>query len=137
MSQENVKLVRRTKEDFNRGDYAAALTGFAADVEWVHALDPLSGPQTYRGHAELLGFWQKVAALWEGFRSEAQEYIDAGDRVVVPTRVCGRGRTSGAEVTTSEVELLTIRDGLIARRESFAELGDALAAAGLEAGAGG
>ena len=131
MSAENVALVRRSKETFNRGDRDGALESFAEDVEWVHPLDPFSGPQVFHGRSELRAFWAKVDAVWDDFRSEAQEYIDAGERVVVPARVTGRGRTSGAEVSMVEIEVLTIRDWAIAHRSAYAELDEALRAVGL------
>jgi ketosteroid isomerase-like protein len=34
MSQENVEIVRRCCEAFNRGDYEAALDALDPDIEW-------------------------------------------------------------------------------------------------------
>jgi ketosteroid isomerase-like protein len=130
MSEENVELVRRAKEAFNRGEREGALRYFAEDVEWVHPLDPFTGRQTFRGHAELLAFWARLDGQWDEFRSEAKEYIDAGERVVVPGRVTGRGRTSGATPSMLEVEVLTVSGGRITRRESYADLAHALEAVG-------
>ena len=43
----------------------------------------------------------------------------------------GRGATSGAEVRSTNYELLTFREGLIVRIREFYDEGEALEAAGL------
>jgi ketosteroid isomerase-like protein len=44
----------------------------------------------------------------------------------------GRGATSGAEVRSTEYELLTMRDGMIVRIREFYDESAALEAAGLQ-----
>jgi ketosteroid isomerase-like protein len=91
---------------------------------------PVHGAADVPRYAELLAFWARLDGQWDEFRSEAKEYIDAGERVVVPGRVTGRGRTSGATPSMLEVEVLTVSGGRITRRESYADLAHALEAVG-------
>jgi hypothetical protein len=51
--------------------------------------------------------------------------------VLVEAIEVGRGAASGAEVRTTNYELLTIRDGMIMRIREFYAAGDAFEAAGL------
>ncbi len=60
-----------------------------------------------------------------------EEFIDAGNRVVVRAYFRGRGRGSGLEVDTRFYELYTLRGGKIVRVDEFTGLEEALEAAGL------
>ena len=80
MSQENVEIVRSTYEAFDRGDIDAVLSN--ADPGLVtHRADPEAA--TWHGPG---GFLQAMADWTEGFdqfNARAEEFIDAGDRVIV------------------------------------------------------
>ena len=60
-----------------------------------------------------------------------QEFIDAGDRVLVTVRHRGRGRESGIEVDSSFYLVYSLRNGKVARSDEYADRDDALEAAGL------
>ena len=61
-----------------------------------------------------------------------QRIIDCGgDEVLVEATEVGRGAMSGAEVRSTEYELLTIRDGMIVRVREYYEKAAALEAVGL------
>jgi ketosteroid isomerase-like protein len=69
---------------------------------------------------------------WASYRSEVEEAIDLGDRVLLLVHNFGRLEGSTAEVKISSANIWTVRDGKIARAEFFTTLDDALKAAGLE-----
>ena len=60
-----------------------------------------------------------------------EEFVDAGDRVVVALHLRGRGRGSGVEIDARFFDVYTIRDGKIVRMDEFTERFAALEAAGL------
>jgi len=62
---------------------------------------------------------------------EPQEFIDAGDRVVVPLQFGGEARYTGIEVKFAVVHVVTIRDGKVARLDIYMTRAEALEAAGL------
>ena len=97
MSQENVDLVRRTIGAFNSGDWDASLEYMDEDIEW-RAADAVPDQDSYFGRDGVRAFWTAWTDNFEGFRPEVEEVIDAGDDVVVLTRIRGRGIASGAEV---------------------------------------
>jgi ketosteroid isomerase-like protein len=72
-----------------------------------------------------------VAAEFEDVYTEPEELIDAGARVVVPVRVSGRGRQSGAAVDLRLTMVVALRDGLIVHIRNYPEKDEALEAAGL------
>jgi ketosteroid isomerase-like protein len=113
VSQENVELVRTAYAAFNRRDVDAAMKEAAPDAELD--LSRASGP--YRGVYRLDQLRRAIddfVATFESVRFEPDEFIDAGEYVVVPVTVHIRGR-DGIEATARGVQLWTIRDGTVVR----------------------
>src|SRR5919109_1955314 len=100
MSRENVELVRRLAEAFNRGELDAALAFFDPDIVWHE--DP-SFPEAgvYRGREEWEAYARQFLAEFSEMRFEPGEAIEAGDDVVVNMRIHGSGSASGAEFDLS------------------------------------
>ena len=126
MSQENVKAARELLEAYKRGDYEAASAYLAPDVEWQVGQE---GP--LHGRAAVREMWKRWDSDWEELETTGEEFIDAGDKVVVAVHYRGRGRTSGAEVNDRLFEVHTFRQGKCARKVEYKERSDALEAAGL------
>jgi 2-(1,2-epoxy-1,2-dihydrophenyl)acetyl-CoA isomerase len=130
MSDQNVKLVRDLHEAVAEGGFEAARDFLHPDFQMSQLpLHPEAG--TYRGPpaVESMQAWM---ASFEEFRWEAEEFIDAGDRVVVVIRERGRGRGGGVALDDSFGSVYTIREGKIALLQWFHDKDEALAAAGLE-----
>jgi ketosteroid isomerase-like protein len=131
VSQENVDVVRRATDALNRGDLDAWMAETDPEVEWyVLSHDPNPGP--YRGYHEVLTMvsgWQEAFA---DFRADAQEYIDAGEYVIVPTRMRGRPRASDAEVALDEVYVSKIHEGHVVEVREYATRAQAFDALGLD-----
>jgi ketosteroid isomerase-like protein len=124
MSQENVEAARRCLEAYCRGDYEEASEYLAPDVVWDTGQElPAHGPAAVRD------VWRRWDAEWEELETVAEEFIDAGDRLVVIVRYRGRGRVSGIEVNDRQFEVHTLRDGRCIRKVEFQTRSEALAAA--------
>jgi uncharacterized protein len=130
MSQENVEIVRGEYEAFARDDVDAALAGLDPEIE-VRPPREVLGEDSYHGHAGFLAYSGRWLGSWEEYRLIPEEFIDAGDRVVVAYRAVGRGKGSGIEVETRMAHLWTIRNGKAVRLEMFRTPAEALEAAGL------
>jgi uncharacterized protein len=129
MSQENVEIVRRGYEHFNRTgevDLSDLDPEILYDVS-RRTFDPL----VYHGHEGVQEFVALLREQWASMRLEPQEFVDAGDKVVVSLRLVGVGKESGVETTANTAHLLTFRDGKIVRQTVFQTMDDALKAAGL------
>jgi uncharacterized protein len=130
MAQENVELVRRGYAAFVRGDIAGILDILDPEVE---ASDPFgfSTSDAYRGHD---GFVQTVRDgldAFERYEIKADEFIDAGDDVVVSVRISGVGRESGAVVNMHLFHVWTVREGRAVLGRTFQTKDAALEAVGL------
>jgi ketosteroid isomerase-like protein len=126
MSEENVEIVRRFCEAYLRGDHAGAAGYLAPDVVYEVGQElPARGP------GELMAKWQRWESDWEWLETVFEEFIDAGDQVVVTVRYSGRGRASGVELQDRLFEVHTLRDGKCVRKRDFRERSEALEAAGL------
>jgi ketosteroid isomerase-like protein len=131
MSQENVEIVRAMRDAYNRGDRDAALKDMSPDFE-LDMSRSMGLPQQ-RGIFkldQLRQFWDELVETWESLRMEAEDFIEAGDLVIVPQTAYARGRY-GIEVRSRTAVVYTIRDGAIVRMTMYQELDDALEAAGL------
>ena len=130
MSLENVEIVRRVYEGFNRLDLTAMLDLLSPDIEWWdRADDPdASVHRGYEAVAKHLAEFDDLAEL----RVEPQEFIDARDFVVIPTRQVGHGRTSGAFFEENQVNVFRVRDGKVTQVREYRERSEALKAVGLE-----
>ena len=128
MSRENVELARRSLEAFVRGDVDGALE--AAHPELVATRVHPDGA-VFHGPDGLL----RMVADWvEGFSEwsfTADEYIDAGERVVVRQHQRGLGAGSGVPVEDDYWLVYTFADGQIVLFEVFADREQALRSAGL------
>ena len=130
MSQENVEIVRRRFEAFNRGDLPAMLALTDPDVEWWDRADDPWGATHHRGRDACMKHLAEISEDAE-LHIEALDYIDAGDLVVVPVRLVGRGRASGVPFDEKEVHVFRLRDGLVIETREYRDLSEALAAVGL------
>jgi ketosteroid isomerase-like protein len=136
MSRENVERARKAYDALGlavrKGDFDAFFHEYVhAEIEWV----PLEGgPDSYavqRGEGPVKARLMEMLDVMEEPQIEAEEIIDAGERVVVAVRVSGRGRGSGIDVKASWFHVLTPRDDKVVRIEWYDSREKALEAAGL------
>ncbi|MEK6252241.1 MAG: nuclear transport factor 2 family protein [Actinomycetota bacterium] len=137
MSQENIELSRRVFAELARANEldevertdAALEEFFDPDVEWVPVPQGLLAGSTYQGYEGIRRFWADFVSAWDEYLMEPQEFLDAGDQVVVIVRV--RGRMHKLEINEVWSVLNTFRDGRIVRVQGFTSRDGALEAAGL------
>jgi ketosteroid isomerase-like protein len=130
MSERNVEAVRRGYEAFARGDIAAAMDLFHPDVEWHDPDRPGGG--TYRGHEGVLRNMAEWLEGWEEFRLEPEEFLAAGDQVVVLVRQSGRGKGSGVEIEGPLAQVFRLREGKVVWARIYASREEALKSVGLQ-----
>jgi ketosteroid isomerase-like protein len=86
------------------------------EVEWTAP----EGGTTYRGREGVRQRLEEWLESFDDFRYEVQRVVDCGgDEVLVVATEVGRGAMSGAEVRSTNYELLTIRDGMIVRIREY------------------
>ena len=131
MSQENVKLVRRSFEAIGRWDIDGLLEFYDSDVHFL----PLTGTRVesggYRGHAGVRAYFEEVANVWDELHPYGDDFRVVGNDVVVLGGCTVRGSGSGAETDTPMAFVVTVKDGKIKSHRGYRTRADALEAAGL------
>ena len=124
MSQENVEIVRAAIDAANRDDWDAFYKDMAPgfELDMSRAVGPVSGVLSLDQVRRVL---EDFAGYWESLRIEPHQFIEAGDRLVMPRTVHVRGR-DGIEVVSRPTLVWTIRDGAIERVVLYQERQDAL-----------
>ncbi len=118
MSAENVEVVRAAYEAFRSGDLEGVGKYFADDVVW-ESPDTLPIGGVFRGRDLVLGSFAEIPKYWSEFSVDPDEYIDAGDHVVV------RGIQSvtgpGGSTESRYLHLFTLSNGKVTRGEYIAD----------------
>jgi ketosteroid isomerase-like protein len=133
MSRKNVDLVRQAYLAWNRGDIETAFEFLDPEVE-VAVPPEFPEAGTYRGRAEIRRFVEtELLPALEDARAEPEQFLDAGDQVVVFVRYFGRGRESGLEVKGAIVDghVWTVREDKAVKLEMYQGTENALRAARL------
>jgi ketosteroid isomerase-like protein len=132
MSQENVEIVRRNTDAYNRGDLDGLLENWAPDavVDWSRSRGFDAG--VFRGHDAIRAHWQRLLEAFDEVRIELVDPIEEVEDGLLVVENLGylRGR-DGIEVQTRSALLITIRDGQTASFTLYQTKQDALEAAGL------
>jgi ketosteroid isomerase-like protein len=130
MSQENVEIVMRASEVLQRRDWHGETQLFDPNVELHGTIGGLEEGKILRGLSEIGRAYEiENDEVWEEHRIEPQEFIDAGDRVVVLQREYQRSK-SGAELVIDTATVLDLRDGRIVRIQGYMNPAEALEAVG-------
>jgi ketosteroid isomerase-like protein len=129
MSQENVELVRAQVERFKTtGEFSPETS--AEDIAWH---DPPDFPDA-QVHIGMDGVFKALATwadAWSEWQIELNEYVDAGDHVLVRGTQSGRGKDTGVLVEQPLCLVYLVRDGKVVEVRAFFDEHQALVAAGM------
>jgi ketosteroid isomerase-like protein len=136
MSEENVEVVRRAYEAFNRGGPEAVINEglWPPELVWDFSPSGIPGLGVYTGFDEIRTFFEKdwfAAFPFDEWKVELDELIDNGDQVIAVSRQRGRGASSGVGAELEQAFIITVGDGEIVRVESYLDRDKAFEAAGL------
>ena len=131
MSEESAEIVRRLFAAHARRDMTAIEEMYDPSIEWedVSGLWGDWGVRRGRdGVREAFASWFKA---FEDVTFTAEDLFDAGEHVVVATRLRGRGRGSGLEVDQRITLVWTVNDRRVTHVRGYRDRSDALEALGL------
>ena len=114
MSRENVEIVLRAYEALNDRAFSRISEFLDPEVE-IDVSRNVLNPGMHHGHSDFEGMVRATDEVWEDFRNEILETIDAGDRVVVAVRNTATGGASGVMTQMELFHVLTLREGKIVR----------------------
>ncbi len=135
MSGENVEIVRRAIEAFNRAGTAGAVSSglYADDVEWDGTRSGVPGAGVERGIDDVVAFFEEnwfAAFPFEDWEIHIEEAIDNGDKVVFTSHQRARGASERGGESLALGSIFTLRNGQIVRMQVFQRPEDARKAAG-------
>lgn len=115
----NVDNARSAYEAFGRGDLETLREMLAEDSTWLTSDELPLGGET-KGRDAILGNFAQIPNYWTSFSVEPEEFIDAGDWVVV--RGTQRAGNDSGEFESPFAHLMMFSaDGKIARGEFYAD----------------
>ncbi|MGH2922622.1 MAG: nuclear transport factor 2 family protein [Solirubrobacterales bacterium] len=145
MSPQNVEKARafypsrpiNLAATFSEGDVASRLAEefdevFHRDFETVDPTGTVTA-RSLRGMSGYVEGFREWFSSWESWEVVAEDFIESGDKVLVVLEVTGRSR-SDVEISQRAANVLTFRDGRVARVEIHLDLDAARRAAGVEPG---
>src|SRR3990170_6762469 len=91
-----LEAARSSYEAFGRGDLDAVVADMHPEIEW-HQAQGLPHGGLYRGLAEVRRaiFDPLAESWWDEFHADPDEFLEAGEHVVVLGRYTGRAKETG------------------------------------------
>ena len=130
MSDDNLDVVRRALDAWNRGDLERALEDMHpdAEVDWSDSRGLHRG--IFRGREQVTRFYEEWFEVFERVEIHPEELIEVGEHVVVPNLGRARGR-EGVSVSARSTQVFTLREGKVVRVRLYQDQEAALRAVGL------
>jgi len=122
-----MEIIRRGYEHF----VATGEIHGHADLVWDVSNLGWPDQQIYRGPVGAMQFNAEWADAWDDWELEPEDFIEAGERVVVIVNQRGRSKATGVPVDMRFAQVWTLRDGWAIRMQMYASVEEALDAVGL------
>jgi ketosteroid isomerase-like protein len=123
MSKENIALIKGIYDAFGKGDVPAVLGAMSPGIVWNEAENfPYADKNPYVGpDAIVQGVFMRLATEWDGFTVAPEEFLDAGDTIVVLGRYRGSYKATGKQQNTQMVHVWRVKDGKAAQFQQYAD----------------
>lgn len=117
----NLEVIQELYRAFREKDYDAFLHICAPSLEWIQNEGFPQGA-TYRGaEAVVKGVFKSNDARWEKFSFHIEQYLDAGDSVIVIGAYVGRHRQSQKPLHAAAAHVYELVNGKVCRFRMFAD----------------
>jgi uncharacterized protein len=123
MSQDNIAVIRGMYESFSTGDVTSILDQMHQHIEWCQAENFIYADRSpYRGpQAVLEGVFMRLASEWADFKVMPEEWLDAGNHIVVLGIYSGRHKESGKEVRAQFAHIWGVTHGRVVRFQQYTD----------------
>ena len=132
MFEDDAERLRRAYQAFNEDGIEAFLERLAPEVQLRDRESSPDRAETRYGKEGIKELFASYMEAFDALRLEPQEFIDAGDQIVVSLHQRVRGKGSGAEVVGNIAHVWTMRGEAPFRLRIFRDTESALAALGAE-----
>jgi ketosteroid isomerase-like protein len=128
MSEANETIVRAIYACMAAGDVPGLIARMDPDIVWTEAENfPYADRSPYRGPDGVLsGLFARLGSEWDGFAAVPDEFLDAGDTIVVLGRYRGTYHATGRALDAQFAHVWTVEGG---RATAFRQYTDTLQAA--------
>lgn len=125
MSRENVEVVRRLHEAWERDGFGVVEELMDPAIEWVNP-DYAVEPGTRRGYEQFAAAATALLDVYSDFRVAAIDSFEVAGRVVVQALVATRSRGNSVPIESRRGYVFDVRDGKVTRFAWFNDPADAL-----------
>ena len=130
--QADFEVVRQTWGAMSKGGARACLPLIAEDVEIVPFGAALQS-RSYAGHEGVLDWWDnEIVPNWQTFEVIPEEFERVDERLLVFGHWRACGRASGVSLEVPATWVIEVRDGKIARWQTFTDRQEAIESVGLD-----
>jgi ketosteroid isomerase-like protein len=133
MFHEDVERLRGAYEAFNEGGGVEAILARLGAEFQVRDRESAPDRETRYGREGIKQLFDSYMEAFDALHLEPEEFIDAGDQIVVSLHQRVRGKGSGAEVEGRIAHVWTMRGGAALRLKIFSDKARALEALEAEA----
>lgn len=123
--REEIALLRAAYDAFNRGDIDAAVEPLDPDIEWSEPAE-FPGGGTYHGREGAKKYLSQSRAAWAEVTSKPEQFIAAGNRIVVFVHARVRPQNSNEWQEVRLADVYTFSNGKAIHMRAFADREQAL-----------
>jgi len=128
---ENVEIVRRNLDAFNRRDIDAYVSTIAPDFVLHSQFAGVEGG-AYHGHADIPRYFEDLAEAWHAYRAEPRGLAEGENgRVACELGTRAQAERSGIQMTKRIGAVFSVQAGKIVRIDVYPARAEALEAVGL------
>ncbi len=127
MSYSNRSIIESLYAAIARSDGPAVLAWMDPEVVWYEAENfPYSDRNPYVGSAAVAeGVFYRLATEWEGFQALPDEFLDAGDTIIVQGRYRGTCKATGIALDAQFAHFWRLRNGKVIAFQQYTDTAQA------------
>jgi hypothetical protein len=111
----NVDLIKSIYQAFQQGDLDRVLELLDPQVAWTEAEGITEGGIFIGREAVLKEVFLKIAAEWDNFQADVDEWIDAGDIVISLGYDSGIYKATGKSMRAATASFWTLKNGKVVK----------------------
>ena len=128
MSEDNVNILRQGYDAFNRADIDTVMGLMDPEIEWQEPdVEGLPQHGTHHGPQDVANnVFGPIVGNWDNFQAVPDEFLDAGERVVVLGHFEGTGKATGRTLDAPYAHVWTLRDGKAVHFRAYTDTANVL-----------
>jgi ketosteroid isomerase-like protein len=130
MSQENVEIVKRNNDAYNRRDLDAYLDTVSESVSFRSRFSAMDR-RTFQGHGDFRRYFVELDEAWSRYEMKLERAVPVGAQVVGLFHLYAVGRASGIPVEEEPGVVFTVEAGKVVQIDAYPTQGEALESVGL------